>query len=93
METKKIEIEVPKNVADFADGVGKLVTDVYATLKDGFDPKVDIAAILGALMADLGPAFSNFNKMGDELKEDKVMCMVAFAMAGLKFYETAIKPA
>lgn len=70
METRKIELEVPKEICELAQGLGNLVKVAVAELKDngGWSTIDDLPAIGMAVVALL-PALDGIAKVGVEFKE------------------------
>ncbi len=86
METVKLEIELPKEAAELAQGLAAFAATAVKAIKDGWAPGTDIPLIITAAIGDLGPAMAGIANLPEELKEDKAAFAAAFAWAGIQFF-------
>jgi hypothetical protein len=77
----KLEIDVPKETYELADGLVKLIDAVRTALKDGWQPGTDLPAIATSAFAILPPAIAGFDQLGAEFKADKGKLVLALAVA------------
>ena len=68
MESKKIEIELPKESYELAVGLGKFAAAVKQSLHDGWQVGEDLPAMIAAALNDLVPSVQGFEKIDEEAK-------------------------
>lgn len=91
MEKIKIEIEVAKESYELANALAKLVIEIKAALKDGISA-ADLPAMMALLISkDIVDGISGLEKIPMELKEDKMLVIDAFAIAGTKIASELLK--
>ena len=72
METVNVTIEVPKESKEVIDLVLNLVEDIRA--------KKDISVIVAENIPSLSSAIEGFDKLGEEVKSDKVGELAAYTV-------------
>ena len=70
METKKVELEVSKEMYELGQGIGQVVLKVKEALEDGFQVTQDIPVIIQTAIKDLVPAMKGVDQLDDEARED-----------------------
>lgn len=80
MDTVKVEIELPKEMAAIKEAIGKMVGAVKTSLADGWQPGTDLPAILIAGMAELPAAIAGLSSLPAEFKADKGKAVVVAAL-------------
>ena len=76
METKKIELEVPKEITEVGEALGSILSAVGVALQDGFQPGTDIPVIITSAIAQLGTAISGAQEIPGEFTEAPVMAIM-----------------
>ena len=80
MEKLKIEVEVPKEAYELADGLAKIVGSVKSALADGWTPGSDIPVIVTSSLTHLVPAIQGVDQLDDEAKADPAGFSKALAL-------------
>jgi len=76
MQTKKIELEVPKEITEIGEALGTLLSAIGTSLSDGFQPGTDIPVIITTAIATLGTAVNGAQDIPAEFQEDSVMAVM-----------------
>ncbi len=84
METTTVQVTLPKEAAELAEGIGKFVLAVREATKDGFQVGQDLPVLITSAMADLIPAIQGAEKIGAEFQLSKAGVVMAFALTGAK---------
>lgn len=66
METKKLEIEVPKEINEVGECIKAILIASATALKDGFQPGQDIPVILASAFGGLMTAIGDCQKIPEE---------------------------
>lgn len=82
METKKYEVEGPKEAVELAEAFEKFGKAMHTALKDGWQVGQDLPVILSSAMADLAPGFQGLDQLKAEGKADPVGLSQAMMNAG-----------
>lgn len=90
MERIKVELELPKETTELAIALATFASDLKKAAADGLNAD-DLTAIITSASKNIVPALEGISLLPDELKEDQISFVMAFAYAGKMFYETAIK--
>jgi len=76
METKIIELEVPKEISEVGEALGAVLKAVGVALEDGFQPGEDIPVIVTSAVANLGVALGGIQNVPREFMEDPTMAIL-----------------
>lgn len=90
MEKVKLEVEVPKELHELAEGVSVFLVEVMNEIKShgGWTVGDDLPNLAVAAMA-LVPALNGFLAVGAELKDDLSGCISAITIAMAKVLDAA----
>jgi hypothetical protein len=92
MELIKVEVEVTKEVYELAMAIQKIGIKVMDLYKDGKWSYVDdTAALLGEIMAVMGPAIEGFDLLDDEFIQQPIEATTASIVPALKLAAEALK--
>lgn len=85
MELVKKEIELPKEVAELMEGLVKIIEASKLALEDGFQPGLDLPAVLVASVSELPKMVGGLDQLDDEFKAhpDKMLKAVAMGAADI----------
>lgn len=87
MEKIKVEMELAKESAELAMGLGKFAAITQKALKDGWSIGQDLPVIMATALAELVPALQGAEKIPDEVKEDKMATAAAWAYGGMVYMD------
>lgn len=65
-----IQIVVDETTYNMGQGIRRFVSEARKALADGFQPGQDVPVLAQAVLADLFPLMSEFEKMRDTIKAD-----------------------
>jgi hypothetical protein len=68
IETVELNMPVPKQAKELAEGLERAVIKIATALKDGVQVAQDAPAVIDALMNDILPALKGAASVKDELK-------------------------
>lgn len=68
MESKKVEVEVCKEIHEIAEALAKIAVATKAALKDGFQAGQDLPVIVTEAFVQLPKAIEGLDKLDDEAK-------------------------
>ena len=93
VELKKVEVEVTKEAHELGEALAKLVLVSKQAMADGFQPGMDIPAVVMAAFAELPKAIEGLDKMDDEAKAQVKAFSLALALPILEAVEVLLKKA
>lgn len=93
MEKVQVQVELPKEAYELAQALKKVVEEVKKAGGDGFQPIVDVPAVLMASLNDLMAGLSGVERIGGEASESLSGVVKAFGLAGAEIAELLLKKA
>lgn len=81
-----VSVEVSKEAYELGQGVAKFLASVKSSLADGWQPGMDLPAIMASAIAELVPAMAGVDQLGSEAKEDAKAFSMAWLLAAEDIY-------
>lgn len=91
MEMQKVEVSVSKEAHELGMAVAALVVAVKKALADGFQPGMDIPAIVMTAFNELPKAIEGLDKLDDEAKSALKPFVLAFVLPVMDSIEEILK--
>jgi hypothetical protein len=93
MELVKVEVEVPKEAHELAQGIANVVAAVKVALADGWQAGTDLPILMTAALVELVPAVQGVEHLDDEAKAHPAAFSKALALGVADALEAALKKA
>lgn len=91
MELKKVEVEVTREAHELGEAIAKIVLATKQALADGFQPGMDLPAVVMVAFNELPKAIDGLDKLDDEAKGSIKAFSLALALPVMDAVESLLK--
>ena len=85
------QVTIPDETAELVQGLVSFIASIKESLKDGWQPGIDIPVIMMKALSDLPSAIGGLDKLPDEAKEDPAAMIAAVGILSAEIYKILVK--
>jgi len=87
----QFNVDIPDETGELVKGLTKFIGSIKDALADGWQPGMDLPAIMMAAMSDLPQAIEGWEKLDDEAKANPGAMIAAVGILASEIYKTLVQ--